>query len=376
VADVDADGKNEVIHYYQGKAVVYRYHEKRGFIPMAEYASSAPPALADLDGDGHLEMVVGTASPTADPTLKALRIGRKPETLWEATLTAKERNGLPHGQPLLFQTGRFLGRKGDDLYVYVGTPSVRSMVVDGSSGAVIWERDKAPGIERYYAPTVNLSGVWDLNDDGKDDLVFTCPDYYCIASGPTGEPLIGPLFPPKIFNQPSQGLYTLPAILPNKKGEPTICLVDGHYFQAAMSAHAAPKWFKLPLVGEARAGAEGFLRTPEGRWLMGYGRQDGRFVCLDVETGKIRWEFDLDASASAVSACDIDGDGKPEFVFGTSHGDLYALADAGKRGRVVWKTRLPASVGMPILADVDNDGATEILVGLGNGTLCLLKASS
>ena len=70
---------------------------------------------------------------------------------------------------------------------------------------------------------------------------------------------------------------------------------------------------------------------------------------------------------------DIDGDGRPEFVFGTSHGFLYALADAGERARVVWKAHLPASVGTPVLADVDNDGTSEILVGLGDGRLCLLR---
>jgi len=374
VADVDGDGKNEVIHYHEGRATLFRYREDEGLQKLADYASGAAPALADLDGDGCLEMVVGTASPTADPTIRAIRFGRNPETLWEVTLKAQERKGLPHGRALIFQTGRFLGRKGYDLYVYVGTPFVRSLVLDGSNGALIWEKDRAPGIERYYAPTVNLSAVWDFDGDGRDDLVFTCPDYYCVASGPTGEPLIGPLFPPKIFNQPSQGLYTLPAILPNGGGEPTVCLVDGHYFRAAMTLRAAPKWYQLPLVGAACAGAEGFLQTPEGRWLMGFGRQDGRFACLDVETGKTRWEHPIHGSASPVSACDIDGDGKQEFVFGTSHGDLYALADAGRRARVVWKAKLPASVGAPVLADVDGDGASEILVGLGDGSLCLLRA--
>ena len=259
VADVDGDGRNEVVHWHQGRVTIYRYEGAKGFTKLSDYASAAAPALADLDGDGKLEMVVGEAGPTADPVIHALRPGRKPETLWKVTLTPRERKGLPHGPPLVFQTGRFLGRNGHDLYVYVGTPHMRSLVLNGKDGTLVWEKGKIPDLERYYGPTVNLSAVWDVNGDGKDDLVFTCPDYYCVASGPTGEALVGPAFPPKIFNQPSQGLYTLPAVLPEKQGEPTVCLVDGHYFVAAMSAQAVAKWYHLPVVGEARAGAEGFF---------------------------------------------------------------------------------------------------------------------
>jgi hypothetical protein len=374
VADVDGDGKNEVIHWYQGRVTAYRYEGAKGFAKLYDYPSAAAPALADLDGDGKLELVVGEAGPTVDPVIHALRPGRKPETLWKVTLTPRERKGLPHGAALTFQTGRFLGRSGHDLYVYVGTPHMRSLVLNGGDGTPVWEKAKIPDLERYYGPTVNLSAVWDVNGDGKDDLVFTCPDYYCVASGPTGEPLVGPAYPPDIFKQPSQGLYTLPAILPQAQGEPLVCLIDGHYFLAAMTAHAAAKWYQLPVVGKAHAGAEGFLQTPKGEWLIGFGQQDGQFVCLDVATGKPRWEYAVRGTASAVSACDIDGDGVLEFLFGTSHGEIYALADDGTEARRVWKATLPAKVGAPIVADVDNDGTCEILVGLGDGRLCLLRA--
>ena len=86
-------------------------------------------------------------------------------------------------------------------------------------------------------------------------------------------------------------------MLESGKGEPTVCLVNGHYFQAAMTLRAQPKWYRLPETGVAPAGAEGFLRLADGSWLMGFGRQDGRFVCVEVETGKTRWELPLEASA-------------------------------------------------------------------------------
>src|SRR5262249_11538012 len=157
---------------------------------------------------------------------------------WEIKLPRPNRQGMPYGRPLYFQTGHFTGRKGQDVYVYAGTPIVRSVMLDGQTGKLLWEKGEVPGTERYYAPTVNLASVYDVNGDGKEDLVFTDPDDYCVASGPTGEPLVGPISQPKIFNQPSLGLYTFPAILENGQKEPTVCLVDGHYFQAALTAHA------------------------------------------------------------------------------------------------------------------------------------------
>lgn len=372
VGDVDGDGVNEVVHYHDGKATVYRYEKGKGFAARGSYASAGAPVLADVDGDGIPELIVGSASPTTEPVIRALQLAKGGKALWEVTLHRPSREGMPYGKALYFQPARFTGRKGDDLYVYVGTPIVRSVGLDGLTGKTLWEKGETPGLERYYAPTVNFGAIYDANGDGKEDLVFTNPDYYCIASGPDGASLLGPAYPPNIFKQPSQGLYTFPAILENDGKEPTVCLVDGHYFQAAMSLHAQPLWYQLPEVGEARAGAEGFMKLVDGKWLMGFGRQNGSFACVEVTTGKTRWELPIGASASEVSTCDIDGDGKPEFLFGTSHGELWAVGDDGNKPRVLWKATLPASVGMPVVADVDGDGVSEILVGTADGNLCLL----
>jgi hypothetical protein len=425
VADVDGDGINEVLLYRERRLRVYRFDRGKGLVETASLESDGGPALADLDGDGRLVLIAGRASASMEPEIRALRLGKDAKTLWAVSLPRPDRVGLPHGRALYFQTGRFLGRRGHDVYVYVGTPLVRSMVLDGQSGKIVWERGEAPGTERYFAPTVSLAAVHDVNGDGCDDLVFTNPDYYCVASGPTGEALVGPIIPQKIFDQPSQGLYTMPVVLTNDQRpttdeapspellapssrlqapgspgqgsprelgawslelgawslEPIVCLIDGHYFVGVMTDRAEGRWYRLPEVGAARTGAEGFVRLPGGAptvgplWLMGFGRQDGRFACVEVATGKVRWELPLGAAASAVSACDIDGDGRQEFLFGTSHGDLYAVGDREGKPRVLWKMRFPASVGMPVVADVDGDGAVELLVTTGDGRLCVVATN-
>jgi hypothetical protein len=293
----------------------------------------------------------------------------------ESRLPQTDRTGMPHGRAIYLQVGQFTGRATPDVYALIGTPIVRSVVLDGLTGRIIWETGEFPGIERYWGPTVNHASVHDVDGDGADDLVFTNPDYYCVASGRTGEMIVGPAFPPQIFSQPSQGLYTLPAIL-DQPGGPLVVLSSGHYFLGAIALRAEPRWYQLPEVGFARTAGEGFLRRRDGTWLIGFGRQNGTFTCLDAATGEVVGELPLDAAAGDVITCDINGDGAEEFIFGDSHGHLWAVgceADGGEsRPAVLWKLDLGVAIGSPVIADLDGDGSPEIIVPTGDGCLTVL----
>jgi len=369
VKDLDRDGKPEIIHTWQGKATIYHWDRKQGLKAIREFATSGDPALADLDGDGQTEIIVGDAVPAREPIIRALRADGT--VLWESRLPPTNRVGLPHGRALYLQVGRFTGKATPDIYALAGTPIVRSVVLDGASGRLVWEKNEFPDIERYWGPTVNLASVYDVDGDGAEDLVFTNPDYYCVASGRTGDLIVGPFIPQKIFNQPSQGLYTLPAILEGPE-RPLVVLCDGHYFLAAVGLRAEPLWYQLPEVGNARSGAEGFMRLPDGAWVIGFGRQNGSFACLDAATGGLRWDLPIDASAGDVVACDINGDGADEFVFGDSHGYLWAVGDRGGKASVLWRIALGASSGSPVIADLDGDGLPEILLPTGDGSLTVV----
>ena len=83
-----------------------------------------------------------------------------------------------------------------------------------------------------------------------------------------------------------------------------------------MSLNGSPLWHALPVVGQARSGHEGFLRAsqPAGtqggvkkreRWLMGFGRQNGRFACVDVADGSVRWELDLAAACTEIGRAHV-----------------------------------------------------------------------
>lgn len=361
-----------VLLVYQGSiAKTYRLDDGE-LIPIAEYTSSCLPALADLDGHDGVEVITARVSPDRQPVVETFTLESPPRSFWQIELPPTTRVGFPHGRMAYLRTGRFTGKTTADVYAWTGTPLGRSTLLDGQTGEIIWETGEMKEIERYAAPTINLASTWDFNRDGAEDLVYTAPDYFCVGDGKTGGFLFGPLFPPKVFNQSSQGLYTFPAVLEQSQGEPLIALVGGHYFQGVMTLKGEPRWYRLPEAGQARCAQEAFLRLPSGEWLMGVGRQNGRFVCVHVADGTVRWELPLEASASDAAVCDIDGDGNLEFIFGTSHGVLWAVGDDGGTPRTVWQCPMGAGVGAPIVADLTGDGRSDIVVPTTDGYVHIL----
>lgn len=373
--DVTSDGQNDILLYSDPDVQVLSL--TGGVLEKGKrYQSSCAPTITDLDGDGHEEVVVTSIRPETTPVIEAKTPALDDKTLWTSRFPEPGRLGLPQPRKAYVRTGRFTGKSTPDLYVWAGTPVVRSVALDGRTGQIIWEKGEVAGIERYWGPSVNLASVHDYDGDGNEDLVFTNPDYYCVASGTTGRLLLGPLFPPNIFSQPSQGLYTCPAILSKGQEIPTVCLVAGHYFQAAMSVRAEPRWYRLPAVGENRCGEEGFLQLDDGAWLMGFARQNGYFSCVNISDGSARWELPLDAAGTDVASCDVDGDGRVEFIFGTSHKKLYAVGDEGGQPRIVWTLNLSGAAGPPIAADVNGDGASEVVLVTADGYLNVFGVSS
>ena len=333
------------------------------------YPSECPPVCADLNGDGLDDVVVCLLSATAPPRIEAYSGGDPAKRLWSKQLDPAERTGLPAPRKAYLRAVHFTGRTTPDIYVWLGTPLVRSLALHGVTGDLLWEKAKSPISERYWGPSTNFASAYDVNGDTKEDLVFANPDYYCVADAVTGDPLKGPLFPPDIFKQPSQGLYTYPAILSRTDNKPLVALVDGHYFQGVMTLDAEPLWYKLPVVGENRCAMEAFLPLDPNTWLLGYGRQNGMFACLNVFDGTVRWEYPAEAACSDAIAGDVDGDKRPEFVFGTSHGALVAVCDDNGKPHLVWKLETNAALSAPILADLNGDGYSEIACISADGYL-------
>jgi hypothetical protein len=108
----------------------------------------------------------------------------------------------------------------------------------------------------------------------------------------------------------------------------------------------------------------------DGRLSIGVCHSNGIFECVDAATGRELWSLDLGSTTSDIVSGDIDGDGKEEFIAGTTDGHLIAIGlDASGRGVIRWSLELGFALGSPVVADADGDGKAEILVVTGDGML-------
>jgi outer membrane protein assembly factor BamB len=109
---------------------------------------------------------------------------------------------------------------------------------------------------------------------------------------------------------------------------------------------------------------------------------DEHLYCVSAATGKVLWKKKSDRGPldASVAIIDLDGDGKPEVLAAdSSTGRLFCL-DA--KGGEKWVIQLPNSTDSPpAVADLDGDGKLEIVVGSmwrrgGSGDVTVYRADT
>jgi outer membrane protein assembly factor BamB len=327
----------------------------RGLWQRRRLAGFQAPTVCDLDGDGEQEVVL--CHQTSGEVI-----------VLDASGVLKRRLGsLPtDGTPLATGTAA-PGRFGDGSRLLLGAVSgigpndgiARWTTLDPADGRVIWSREGGPHPRRTPA-------VVDANADGVDDLVYSFYFDVCIADGRTGEFLShGPGVAP--------GYHLALVADLDASGTPSVLLSGGYGAIYRFDLQGKERWRSPTLDYNAGSAAAVGDVDGDGRLEFGVAFAD-RFGCYDAATGALRWELPLPGKGSDVVCCDIDGDERPEFLFGCADGCLYAVqADReGAAGHVLWRAPLGAPAGQPVIADLDGDGQAEILVCTQDGSLRVL----
>lgn len=376
IADIDADGVNEVVFGHQDGYL--RAYEGNGSLKWAvaaipgtgpgcnaqSFPSSidSSPTVADLDRDGNPEIIVGVGS------------------AW-----SPDQNG-----------------------------SV--IAFDGKTGAIEWQTDDSRDTHDIWTGNLALDGwceatfstpaVGDVDGDGWDDVVFASWDFYIWAVDRFGQPLPG--FP--INNDDT--IWSSPALFDIDGDGRQEIFVGGDttplgYFDHLGGVFRALDWSGgvvtemwhrttneviqgSPAIGDINGdGRAELVVTPGEYWHVtcgagspqcgpGDGSDHNKVFAWHLDDGSDvpGWPRSTGGTVTASPALgDLDGDGDLEVVVGGW--DTYVRAWHGD-GTPMWAVQTfhdpdpnhlgPAIVaGHPVIADLDGDGDQDVAVGSYTG---------
>lgn len=385
VADIDGDGRMEIVlQNAVGEIMALRPGRARTDKPTVLWSrpgwamNHAPgytlngylcPQAGDLDGDGLPEIVFATEDKSGLCAVSCVDGSGK--VRWSRLIEGCPMGGLQAGVDQ-WTFGRFLGReKGLDVYVSLHRRSKGSSegwMLRGDTGEVAWQQEGLVAKETAMPFGGGVPAVADVNRDGLDELIQAFYTIYGVISGKTGEPI----FPPAYLVSPSYFgkwvAYSWPTAADlDGDGRLDVYLNSASY---ARGAYAAVRIDGKPMWAEFHDNEQG----SDGLGPVGDFDGDGKpEIGVPVLNNTLLCLNAVDGSHKWRITAPVTGDVIAADINGDGIMELIfngkdglLRAVSGKDGREVWAIAAP---GRPIVADANSDGFLEVLTVGADGVL-------
>ncbi len=317
----------------------------RAGLPAVNCTSHAltEPAIADLDGDGDLEVVAAT---TEDALVaRGAKDGREE---WRVDLST-----FGYGRPTV---GNLTPAPGPE----VVASDIRGGVVAATGeGRELWRVDlETLPLEQ---PTVwERPVVRDLDADGAPEVLL----------GTRGGPVVLGADGDLEWYAEGAAVHTATVRTDDDAVEVVTAGTDG--LRAYDGATGDLEWERDLPGSRVRVAAD---VDGDGSAAVLVGRTDGTVLAVDAATGETRWTTTV-ATGDGTGAVppvlgDVDGDGTDELVAATNDGTVAVLAPADGAELAAYERSVPVWT-FPTPADIDGDGDEEMLVRYGDGRVVAL----
>lgn len=310
--------------------------------PIATYTNSSP-ALADLDGDGLLEVVIGANQ----EALYALN-GEDGSILWQYLLPGTSNSSSPVIADL----------DNDSLpeVVFATEDSIR--ILQGESGVLAWSKPVTG--EMGVSPCIA-----DLDGNGTQEVVFTenqSGSNTTAYNGETGEVLwsVASYFNSTYGSTVAEDTNldgTAEVMAMRITPSPAFCLLDGEDGSLIWSTPVND-------IGIPRTPAPAFADLDQDGYLeiVSCGGDNDLYV-MNASDGSILWSIEFTTSADFFSSpclIDLDGNDSLEIVVGLY--DEQELRAYTCTGDLIWTTSVANwPLGTPAIEDIDGDQTLEII---------------